>query len=179
MWSHVGALLSVILVAIGVTALLYGEGVRGLGLAGLIGAGFAYVGVGATALWVPIAWEATVLAQAGSSSLGTFASLFSPLGSGYMVTVVFLFALTVAGISLGLYGSGLVHRAVAALGTALGVVTAFVMLYILSMAVPNPTEYVLLGVVMWLSLLPIGASLYMNRGASMAEVETEEATTSA
>ena len=174
-WTHVGTLLAGILLAVGATALVYGLGARRLGIAGLAGTALAYVGVGATALWVPIAWQATVFTQTGSNSLGTFTALFSPLGSGYFSAVTFLYGLAVFGIGLGLSGTALVHRAAAGLAAFGGSVAAVWMLYTLASAMPETVTGVTIGLtmVLWTALLPLGVSLFRRSRVTTDEADVD------
>lgn len=165
-WTHIGALIASALLAVGGTAILYGEGSRRLGLAGLLGTGFAWIAAGAAALWVPIAWQATVFAQTGSSSMGVFTSLFSPMGSAYFVAISFLLGLSVAGLGIGFFGSGLAHRAVAGVTGLVGVLTALWMVYALAVPMPQPLEgsaaTVPLFVVMWIAVIALGVSVFLK-----------------
>lgn len=174
-WTHLGAILALGLLAIGGTAVLYADGARRLGLAGLVGTGFAWIATGAAVLWAPIAWQATVFAQTGSSSMDVFASLFSPLGSAYFVAITFVGGLAVAGLGLGFFGTNLVHRVAAGFAVLVGVATALWMFYALATAMPSPLAgsalTVLLMVVKWGSVLVLGVSLFVkNRSASAADV---------
>jgi hypothetical protein len=167
-WTHVSTLLAGILLATGATTSLYAIGLRRLGVAGLVGTAFAWLGVGASTLWVPIAWQASVFAQTGASSLGTYTALFSPLGSGYFVSVMFLYALAVAGIAGGLARAGAVHRAVAGLGALGGVVAGVWMLYTLLAVFTEPVTgvTVALTVLQWTVVLPLGVSLLRRGGGT-------------
>ncbi|MFB6074185.1 MAG: hypothetical protein ABEJ89_04155 [Haloarculaceae archaeon] len=164
-WQHASVVVSGVVLALGVTALLYAGG-RRLGVAGLAGAAFAYVGVATSALWVPIAWQATVFARADSSSLGVFTALFSPMGSAYFVSVMGVYALAVAGLSLGLYRAGLAHRVPAGLGALVGVVSAVWMGYTLVAIFPEPITGVTIAltVLQWAVVIPLGVSLYRRSG---------------
>lgn len=165
-WTHIGALIASALLAIGGTAILYGEGSRRLGLAGLLGTGFAWIATGAAALWVPIAWQATVFAQTGSSSMSVFTSLFSPMGSAYFVAISFLLGLSVAGLGIGFLGTALAHRVVAG-GTGLvGVLTALWMVYALAVPMPRPLAgsavTIPLFVVLWIAVIALGVSVFLK-----------------
>lgn len=164
-WQHASVVVAGVLLALGATALLYAGG-RRFGIAGLAGTAFAYLGVATSALWVPIAWQATVFAQTGSSSLGTFTALFSPLGSGYFVSVMGVYALAVAGLSLGLYRAGMAHRIAAGLGTLVGVVAAVWMLGTLVAIFPEPITGVTIALTLleWAVVIPLGVSLYRRSG---------------
>lgn len=165
-WTHAGTLVAGILLAAGATASLYAVGARRLGVAGLAGTAFAWLGVGASALWMPIAWQASVFAQTGSSSLGTFTALFSPLGSGYFVSVMFLYGLAVAGLAVGLARAGAVHRVAAGSGALGGVAAAVWMLYTLLAVFPEPVTGVTIGltILQWAVAIPIGGSLLRRSG---------------
>lgn len=169
-WTHLGALIAAGLLAVGGTAFLYAEGSRRLGLAGLLGTGFAWIATGAAALWVPIAWQATVFAQIGSSSMSVFTSLFSPMGSAYFVAISFLLGLAVAGYGIGFYGTDLVHRVVAGLTGLIGAVTALWMLYALAMPMPRPLEgsafTIPLFVILWVAVIGLGVSVFMKNRSS-------------
>lgn len=171
-WLHLVAVFATGLAAVAVTALLYGEGARGLGLSGLVGAAFAWLTVGIGFIWFPLAWEATALVQSGSPAVGDFTALFSPMGSGIASALSIAFGIAVAGISLGLLGTGLVHRAVAGLGALVGTVTALAHLYAQAMAQPlDPLLPLVL--VAFLVLLPVGGSLYVKRSRAATESDVE------
>lgn len=179
-WTHVGALIAAGLLAAGGTAVLYAEGSRRLGLAGLLGTGFAWIATGAAALWVPIAWQATVFAQTGSSSMSVFTALFSPMGSAYFVAISFLLGLAVAGYGIGFFGTDLTHRVVAGLTGLVGAVTALWMLYTLAMAMPQPLEgsalTIPLFVVLWVTVIALGVSMFMkNRSSPEGDVDADSA----
>lgn len=169
-WTHLGALLAAGLLAVGGSAVLYAEGSRRLGFAGLLGTGFAWIATGAAALWVPIAWQATVFAQTGSSSMSVFTSLFSPMGSAYFVAISLLLGLAVAGYGLGFYGTDLVHRVVAGLAAVVGAVTALWMFYALAMAMPRPLEgsalTIPLFVILWVTVVALGVSVLVKHHSS-------------
>lgn len=181
-WTHLGALIAAGLLAVGGTAVLYAEGSRRLGLAGLLGTGFAWIATGAAALWVPIAWQATVFAQTGSRSMGVFTALFSPMGSAYFVAISFLLGLAVAGLALGFFGTDLAHRPVAGVAGVVGVATALWMLYALAMALPRPLEgsalTIPLFVVLWVAVIALGVSVFLkNRSSPGPDVEADSAVT--
>lgn len=171
-WLHLVAVASAAVVGVAITALLYAEGARGLGLSGLVGAAFAWLAVGVGFLWFPLAWEATVLVQSGSPAVGDFTALFGTLGTGYASALSIAFGIAIASVSLGLSGTRLVHRAVAGLGVLVGTVTALVHLSAQAMALPlDPLLPLVLAT--FLVLLPVGGSLYVKRGHDAEESDVE------
>lgn len=178
-WTHVFAMIAAGLVAAAGTAILYADGSRRLGLAGLLGTGFAWIATGMAALWVPIAWQATVFTQTGSSSLETYLELFSPFGSAYFLVYSLLVGAGVAGLGMGFVRTDLVHRPVAGFATLVGGVSVVWMLYALATAMANPLEgtavTIPLFVVLWVSVSLLGGSLFVKNRSDYGETSADDA----
>lgn len=179
-WTHVFAMIAAGLVAAAGTAILYADGSRRIGLAGLLGTGFAWLATGAAALWVPIAWQATVFTQTGSSSLDTYLALFSPFGSAYFVVYSLLVGAGVVGLGIGFIRTNLVHRPAAGFATLVGAVSVVWMLYALATAMANPLEgtavTIPLFVVLWVSVSILGGSLFVKNRSDYGETSSRDAT---
>lgn len=171
-WLHLVAVAAAAVAAIAVTALLYAEGIRGLGLSGVVGAAFAWLSVGVGFVWFPLAWESTVLVQSGSPAIGEFTALFGPMGTGYASAFTIAFSVGMAGVSLGLWGTGYVHRVAAGLGVVVGGGTALVHTYAQA-AVMNLDPLLPLVLLTFLALLPVGLSLYRRRDLAAGETDVE------
>ncbi|WP_246989529.1 hypothetical protein [Halorientalis marina] len=89
-----------------------------------------------------------------------------------------VYALAVAGLSLGLYRAGMAHRIAAGLGTLVGVVTAVWMLATLVAIFPEPITGVTIAltVLEWAVVIPLGVSLYRRSGQTMGATDASSET---
>lgn len=108
----------------------------------------------------------------------TFTALFSPLGSAYFVAVTLLVSTSLAGLSVGFFGTGLVHRPVAGFAALVGTVSTLWMLYAFGAALATPfeaTPTIPLVIVTWLSITLLGGSLFVKGRSASTGIDADDA----
>lgn len=176
MYSHAAAFLATILTAVGVTALVYAVGVRRLGLSGLLGSGFVWLGVGASLFWLMIAWQVAAATKEAPGSLEYLVPVLSPMGTGMFAVTGLLVMIGLATTAVGLLSARIVHRVLAGVGVLLGAVGAalFVGLVLADTAILE--GLVAVAVIAWLWTLPLGIALFRGGRIVGLEAETETPT---
>lgn len=164
------AMIAVGLAAVSVTALRYGEGDRGLGLAGIVSSHFLWIALVLALIWTAINWESVYLAQTGAAHYDVFDLLFGQFAGGVLGTLIVTIGIGMAALAVGLKNAQLAHHWVARLVTAAGILAAVADLAVAATgtaanAVLVVSSFSVLGLVL------LGISLYVKRGHQASDID--------